>query len=78
MNDYLQRVNSAPFYGIVAGGLGVITIMWFVFLIKNHRAGVRGGAGKKYLFYTHDTAADPPSLEYLGRRGRLTKTTKKP
>ena len=41
MNDYLQRVNSAPFYGIVAGVLGFITIMCFVFLMKSYRAGLR-------------------------------------
>ena len=49
MNDYLQRVNSAPFYGIVAGVLGFITIMCFVFLIKSYRAGIRIGMDKKVL-----------------------------
>lgn len=47
MNDYLQRVNSAPFYGIVAGVLGFITIMCFVFLIKSYRAGIRIGMEKR-------------------------------
>ncbi len=49
MNDYLQRVNSAPFYGIVAGVLGFITIMCFVFLMKSYRAGLRIGMDKRVL-----------------------------
>lgn len=49
MNGYLESVNSRAFYLIVAGILGFITIMCFVFLIKSYRAGVKLGIDKKVL-----------------------------
>ena len=47
MNEYLSSVNSGIFYLLVAGILGFITIMCFVFLIKSYRAGIKIGMDKK-------------------------------
>ena len=73
MNDYLQRVNSAPFYGIVAGVLGFITIMCFVFLMKSYRAGLRIGMDKRVLKKTILSSATftlLPSISILSYRSR--------
>ena len=43
MNEYLNSVNSGIFYLLVAGILGFITIMCFVFLVKSYKAGVELG-----------------------------------
>lgn len=57
VNDYLQSVNSGPFYLLVAGVLGFITIMCFVFLIKSYRAGLRIGMDKTVLKRTITASA---------------------
>ena len=49
MNEYLNSVNSGIFYLLVAGILGFITIMCFVFLVKSYRAGIKIGMDKKVL-----------------------------
>ncbi len=49
MNEYLNSVNSGMFYLIVAGILGFITMMCFVFLIKSYQAGVKIGIDRKVL-----------------------------
>ena len=49
MNDYLSRVNSGLLYLLVAGVLGFITVMCFVFLVKSYRAGIKIGMDKKVL-----------------------------
>lgn len=49
MNNYLSSVNSGLLYLLVAGVLGFITIMCFVFLVKSYRAGIRIGMDKKVL-----------------------------
>ena len=45
----MDNINSGIFYLIVAGVLGFITIMCFVFLIKSYRAGIKIGMDKKVL-----------------------------
>ncbi len=57
MNEYLQSVNAGIFYLLVAGVLGFITIMCFVFLIKSYRAGIRIGMDKKVLKKTITASA---------------------
>lgn len=49
MNEYLNSVNSGMFYLLVAGILGFITTMCFVFLVKSYRAGIKIGMDKKVL-----------------------------
>lgn len=49
MNDYLSSINAGYFYLLVAGVLGFITIMCFVFLIKSYRSGIKIGMDKKLL-----------------------------
>lgn len=57
MNDYLNSVNSGVFYLLVAGILGFITIMCFVFLVKSYRAGIKIGMDKKVLKKTITASA---------------------
>ena len=57
MNGYLERVNSGSFYLLIAGILGFITVMCFVFLIKSYRAGVKLGMDKKVLKKTITASA---------------------
>ena len=57
MNEYLNSVNSGIFYMLVAGILGFITIMCFVFLIKSYRAGIKLGIDKKVLKKTITASA---------------------
>ena len=57
MNEYLSSVNSGIFYLIVAGILGFITIMCFVFLVKSYKAGVELGIDKKVLKKTITASA---------------------
>ena len=57
MNEYLSKVNAGSFYLIVAGILGFITIMCFVFLIKSYRAGLKIGIDKKVLKKTITASA---------------------
>lgn len=57
MNNYLQSVNAGIFYLLVAGVLGFITIMCFVFLIKSYHAGIRIGMDKKVLKKTITASA---------------------
>lgn len=57
MNGYLNSVNSGAFYLLVAGILGFITIMCFVFLIKSYRAGVKLGIDEKVLKKTITASA---------------------
>ena len=57
MNEYLSSVNSGIFYLIVAGILGFITIMCFVFLVKSYKAGVELGIDKKVLNKTITASA---------------------
>ena len=57
MNEYLNSVNSGIFYLIVAGILGFITIMCFVFLVKSYKAGVELGIDKKVLKKTITASA---------------------
>ena len=57
MNEYLSSVNSGIFYLLVAGILGFITIMCFVFLVKSYRAGIKIGMDKKVLKKTITASA---------------------
>ncbi|MDO4332993.1 MAG: DUF5058 family protein [Eubacteriales bacterium] len=57
MNEYVSNVNAGIFYLIVAGVLGFITIMCFVFLVKSYRAGIRIGMDKKALKKTITASA---------------------
>lgn len=57
MNQYLTSVNAGYFYLLVAGILGFITIMCFVFLIKSYRAGIKIGMDKKVLLKTITASA---------------------
>ena len=57
MNGYLESVNSGSFYLLIAGILGFITVMCFVFLIKSYRAGVKLGMDKKILKKTITASA---------------------
>lgn len=57
MNEYLSSVNSGIFYLLVAGILGFITIMCFVFLIKSYKAGIKIGIDKKVLKKTITASA---------------------
>ena len=57
MNEYLSNVNSGMFYLLVAGILGFITIMCFVFLVKSYRAGIKIGMDKKVLKKTITASA---------------------
>ena len=57
MNEYLNSVNSGIFYLLVAGILGFITIMCFVFLVKSYKAGVELGIDKKVLKKTITASA---------------------
>lgn len=57
MNDYLSSVNSGLFYLLVAGILGFITIMCFVFLVKSYRAGKKLGMDPKILKRTITASA---------------------
>ena len=57
MNEYLNQVNSATFYLIVAAVLTVITIMCFVFLMKSYKAGVSIGMNPKVLKKTITASA---------------------
>ena len=57
MNEYLNSVNSGAFYLLVAGILGFIMIMCFVFLMKSYRAGIRLGMDKKVLKKTITASA---------------------
>lgn len=57
MNEYVSNVNAGIFYLIVAGVLGFITIMCFVFLVKSYRAGIRIGMDKKVLKKTITASA---------------------
>lgn len=57
MNDYLNSVNSGFFYLLVAGILGFITIMCFVFLVKSYRAGKKLGMDPKILKRTITASA---------------------
>lgn len=57
MTEYLNSVNSGAFYLIVAGILGFIMIMCFVFLMKSYRAGIRLGMDKKVLKKTITASA---------------------
>ena len=57
MNEYLNSVNSGIFYLLVAGILGFITIMCFVFLVKSYRAGIKIGMDKKVLKKTITASA---------------------
>ena len=57
MNEYLSSVNSWIFYLLVAGILGFITIMCFVFLVKSYRAGIKIGMDKKVLKKTITASA---------------------
>ena len=57
MNEYLSNVNSGIFYLLVAGILGFITIMCFVFLMKSYKAGIEIGIDKKVLKKTITASA---------------------
>ena len=57
MNEYLSSVNSGIFYLLVAGILGFITIMCFVFLVKSYRAGIKIGMDEKVLKKTITASA---------------------
>lgn len=57
MNNYLNSVNSGFFYLLVAGILGFITIMCFVFLVKSYRAGKKLGMDPKILKRTITASA---------------------
>lgn len=57
MNEYLSSVNSGIFYLLVAGILGFITMMCFVFLVKSYKAGVKTGIDKKLLKKTITASA---------------------
>lgn len=57
MEQYLSSVNSATFYALVAGILGFITIMCFVFLVKSYKAGVAIGMDPKVLKKTITASA---------------------
>lgn len=57
MNDYLNSVNSGFFYLLVAGILGFITIMCFVFLVKSYLAGKKLGMDLKILKRTITASA---------------------
>ena len=57
MNEYLSSVNSGIFYLLVAGILGFITMMCFVFLVKSYKAGVKIGIDKKLLKKTITASA---------------------
>ena len=57
MNEYLSSVNSGMFYLLVAGILGFITIMCFVFLVKSYRAGIKIGMDEKVLKKTITASA---------------------
>ena len=57
MNEYLSNVNSGMFYLLVAGILGFITIMCFVFLVKSYRAGIKIGMDQKVLKKTITASA---------------------
>lgn len=57
MTEYLNSVNSGAFYLIVAGILGFIMIMCFVFLMKSYRAGIKLGMDKKVLRKTITASA---------------------
>ena len=57
MYEYLSSVNSGMFYLLVAGILGFITIMCFVFLVKSYRAGIKIGMDKKVLKKTITASA---------------------
>ena len=57
MNAYLNSVNSGIFYMLVAGILGFITIMCFVFLLKSYKAGIAIGMDKKVLKKTITASA---------------------
>lgn len=57
MEQYLSSVNSATFYTLVAGILGFITIMCFVFLVKSYKAGVAIGMDPKVLKKTITASA---------------------
>ena len=57
MNEHLNSVNSGMFYLLVAGILGFITIMCFVFLVKSYRAGIKIGMDKKILKKTITASA---------------------
>ena len=57
MNEYLNSVNSGMFYLLVAGILGFITTMCFVFLVKSYRAGIKIGMDKKVLKKTITASA---------------------
>ena len=57
MNEYLSSVNSGSFYLLVAGILGFITIMCFLFLLKSYRAGIKIGMDEKVLKKTITASA---------------------
>ena len=57
MNEYLSSVNAGAFYLLVAGILGFIMIMCFVFLLKSYKAGVELGIDKKVLKKTITASA---------------------
>ncbi len=57
MNEYLSSVNAGSFYLLVAGILGFIMIMCFVFLFKSYKAGVELGIDKKILKKTITASA---------------------
>ena len=57
MNEYLSSVNAGAFYLLVAGILGFIMIMCFVFLCKSYKAGVKLGIDKKVLKKTITASA---------------------
>ena len=57
MNEYLSSVNSGMYYLLVAGILGFITIMCFVFLVKSYRAGIKIGMDEKVLKKTITASA---------------------
>lgn len=57
MSTYLQSVNAGVFYLLVAGVMGFIVLMCFVFLIKSYRAGIRLGMDKRVLRKTITASA---------------------
>ena len=49
MNDYLETVNSMPFYLIVAAVLTFVVVMCVIFLVKSYKAGIALGMNPKDL-----------------------------
>ena len=49
MGNYLDIVNSLPFYAVVAAVLAFVVAMCVIFLVKSYKAGIALGMDPKAL-----------------------------